>query len=74
MLSPDLIKRARKLYVEARSHNAEVRTAELRRLWKEARAVNPDAKDYTLAEGIQIDNNLIADKLVKIPSALTFKV
>ena len=69
VLSPDLIKRARKLYVEARSHNAEVRTAELRRLWKEARAVNPDAKDYTLAEGIQIDNNLLADKLVKIPSS-----
>ena len=39
--------------------DAEVRTAELRRLWKEARAVNPDAKDYTLAEGIQIDKALI---------------
>ena len=33
-----------------------------------------DAKDYKLAEGIQIDSALIADRLVSMPAALTFKV
>jgi heme/copper-type cytochrome/quinol oxidase subunit 3 len=73
-LTAGLIKKARKLFVEARAHNADVRTAELKRLWKEARKTSPDARNYVLAEGIQIDNKLIADQLVSIPAALTFKV
>ncbi len=73
-LTPALIKKARALFVEARAHNAKVRTAELKRLWSVAREARPGSKDYQLAEGIQIEEAAIADRLVAIPAALTFKV
>lgn len=72
-LSTDLLDQAEEVFLDARSNNAEVRTAALRKLWKKVRAENPDEKrDYILVEQVQITPEMLKGHLAESPSALTF--
>ena len=77
-LTVKLIKQARKVFLDARSNNADVRTRALRKLWKTAHANNTEGKrGRDLAKDINLDPETLIDKngkslLAAAPSALTF--
>lgn len=67
-----LLESIKKAHLAARAHNADLRTEELRRLWKEAKKANPDKDDRELAPGLTVD----ATKLALMPESpsIIFKV
>ncbi|MCW1914629.1 cytochrome c oxidase subunit 3 [Luteolibacter sp. GHJ8] len=60
-----LLESIKKAHLAARAHNADLRTEELRRLWKEAKKANPEKDDRELSPGITVD----ATKLALMPEA-----
>jgi len=58
-LSVDLLKKIKAVHLEARAHNAELRTRALRQEWVVAKKENPGKKDWELSEGVSIDVNAL---------------
>ncbi len=73
-LSLDLLDRIRKLHLAARSHNAALRTENLRQKWKEAKAANPGKQGWEISDGVSIDTAAIAPNLMPELAAVSFKV
>lgn len=79
-LSASMLKKAQDLFFDARSTNAEARTAFLRKSWKEVRDVNSEDPDWKVVMGdewaaIQKANDeKLGEYTVPTQSSLTFKV
>ncbi len=68
-LTTDLLSKIRDAHLKARKHNGTLRTAALRKEWKDAKAANPDASSVELAPNVNIDTAALAPKLLtEIPS------
>jgi heme/copper-type cytochrome/quinol oxidase subunit 3 len=73
-LSVELLNRIQEKHLAARSHNGALRTAALRKEWKEAHAAHPGAKDRDLAPNVNIDVAALAPKLLGELSNVSFNV
>ena len=73
-LSPDLLKRLQKVHLDARAHNADLRTESLRAAWKASKSENPDKRGWQLASGVNIDPKAIEPKLLTEIATVSFKV
>lgn len=79
-LNPTMLKDAQKLFFDARSSNAQARTAFLRKSWKEIRDVNSTDPDWKVVMGdewaaIQKANDAkLVEYTVPTVSSVTFKV
>lgn len=73
-LSPEVLKKARKVFVDARTHNGEVRTEALRKRWNKALA-DPKydgLQDYEFASEVAIQPEDLEGRLAEASPALTF--
>ncbi|HEX7261981.1 MAG TPA: cytochrome c oxidase subunit 3 [Luteolibacter sp.] len=73
-LSVELLNRIQEKHLAARSHNGALRTAALRKEWKEAHNEHPDAKDRDLAPNVNIDVAALAPKLLGELPSVAFNV
>ncbi len=73
-LSPRLLKKIRKIHVDARTHNGAKRTAALRHEWREAKTAQPDEPDWKLSPGVNIDMEALSPHLVGEISTVSFDV
>ncbi|WAC19237.1 cytochrome c oxidase subunit 3 [Luteolibacter sp. SL250] len=69
-LTTDLLSKIRDAHLKARKHNGALRTAALRKEWKDAKAANPDETSVALAPNVNVDAAALAPKLLtEIPTA-----
>jgi len=61
-------------FIHARTHNQELRTAELRRLWQVAKKENPGMGYQEMAKIVQLDASVLAKEVIDTPSQVSFKV
>jgi len=73
-LSVDLLKKAKGIYLNARGHNADLRTKALRQEWVVAKKQNPGKKDWEFSEGVSIDMDALSPQLLTEVSAVEFVV
>jgi heme/copper-type cytochrome/quinol oxidase subunit 3 len=73
-LSPELLFRLQKVHLDARAHNAGLRTASLREAWKKAKAENPGKRDWQISSNVNIDTAAITPKLLTEIQNVSFKV
>jgi heme/copper-type cytochrome/quinol oxidase subunit 3 len=67
-----LLESIKKAHLAARAHNSDLRTDELRRLWKEAKKAYPEKDDRELAPGLTVDAATL--KLMPESPSIVFKV
>lgn len=63
-LSVDLLKKVKDIHLDARAHNAEIRTESLRQAWKIKKKENPDKSDWEYSSEVNIDADAIAPLLL----------
>ncbi|MFD2258013.1 heme-copper oxidase subunit III [Luteolibacter algae] len=63
-LSVELLDKIKKAHLKARKHNSILRTAALRKEWKDAKQTNPDKKSWELATDVNIDMDALSPKLL----------
>ena len=73
-LSPDLLKRIRKVHLDARAHNGALRTGSLREEWKKAKEENPGKRDWQIASDVNVDVESIKGQLLTEIPTVAFKV
>jgi heme/copper-type cytochrome/quinol oxidase subunit 3 len=73
-LSLELLGKIRCAHLDARAHNADMRTAALRQEWSEAKAANPGKRGWALSSSVNIDMEAIGPKLLTEMPSVAFKV
>lgn len=73
-LSPALLERLKEAHLDARAHNADLRTESLRQEWKTAKTENPGKRGWEIASGVNIDTAAIEPKLLTEIATVSFKV
>ena len=73
-LDPFVLKDLRVSFIDARSRNQKLRTAELRRLWREVKKEHPDKTYHEQAKLVKLDASVLATDLIDTPSQVSFKV
>ena len=73
-LNTAMLKDLEVTFIHARTHNQELRTAELRRLWKVAKKDNPGMGYQELAKIVQLDATVLAKVVIDTPAEVSFKV
>ncbi len=75
-LSKALIKRAKSVFVSARTANGKLRRDNLSEQWAEAKAEHPDLRGWQIQKeyGVDVDLEAIKDRLVPMKKSLVFKV
>ncbi len=71
-LSVELLNSLKAHYLEARKHNARIRTEALRGEWVVAKKENPGKRGWELATDVNIDMDAIGHELVTEPATATF--
>jgi heme/copper-type cytochrome/quinol oxidase subunit 3 len=73
-LTTDLLSKVRDAHLKARKHNGALRTAALRKEWKDAKTAKPDASSVELAPNVNIDAAALAPKLLTELPSVAFNV
>jgi hypothetical protein len=73
-LSLALLERLQETHLDARAHNAELRTESLREAWKTGKKKNPGKRDWEFASEVNVDAAAIEPKLLTEIATVSFKV
>lgn len=73
-LSVEVLEKISELHLKSREENAELRTDELRKAWKIAKATYPGKRDWEIADKVAIDPKSLEGKLMTEVPSVAFKL